>query len=146
MRILRWLRRIALLIVVPIACVAWLLYSASSFAITLPVAWTATWMNGFMRGSRRAKREAAEKGAPHRPLPKWLGAVLFVLFSFLVFGWALFVGLAWGPIAGLASFYLELLAARVTIALSELTFRFCDKHQATNLGRAFLMQLRTMQR
>ena len=147
-RKLLWVRRLVLSAVLPVACVIWLLHAASGFAVALPVAWTATWMNGFMRGSRRAKREAVDTGIPprDRPLPKWFRALVFILLSFCVFGWALFVGIAWGAVAGLASLYLELLAARVTIAMSEVAFNFCDKYRARNLGTAFLAQLRMMYR
>jgi hypothetical protein len=141
---LRWLRRILLLVVLPVACVVWLLGEANSFALFVPLCWTAATMMGCCRGIRRAKREAALKGYKlrDRRLPKWLQLLLVFPFAFFIFGWALFVGLGWGLVAGMCSLYLELVVAGATTILVKRAFDYCDKHHAASLVGAFLTQVR----
>ena len=103
--------------------------------------WTAFWVTAIVRANRILKHNL-ERVASRRPLPKWLSIPLKALFVFWIFGWALFVGLAWGFVAGVSSFYLELFAAVATVLLSDLTFAFCERHGTSSLMSALLTQLR----
>jgi hypothetical protein len=139
----RWFRRIALLLVLPTACIVVLLRAADRYAVIIPVTWTAFWMNASVRAGRQLKRdpERARAAESRRALPKWLSIPLKALGAFWFFGSALFVGLAWGAVAGLASLYLELFAAAATVFISGRIATFCESNDTTSLTKALFIRL-----
>jgi hypothetical protein len=110
-----------------IACVVFLLKTSGSLALVLPIWWTAVWTSALARCARRGKRDAALAGT-QSPLNPKLSTPLFVAVSIPAFSWlfagAIVVGLACGPLAGLAASFLGLVTAKITIFVVDLAMDY----------------------
>jgi hypothetical protein len=127
-RIWNWVR-LTLRCLLTVAGVVLLLRTADVYALVLPVWWTAAWTSGIAEGVRRVKRDAASEGTqtPHnRKLSTPLFVLVAILTFFWLFGWAIVVGLVWGPIAGMAALYLGFVTARTTIVVMNFAMDYGD--------------------
>jgi hypothetical protein len=135
-RIWNWVR-FTLRCLVTVACVVLLLSATNVYALVLPVLWTVAWTSGIAEGVRRVRRNSALAGTqtPHnRKLPTPLLALVGIVAFFWLFGWAIVVGLVWGPIAGMAALFLGFVTARTTIVVADLARDYGDVYSDFTLN------------